>query len=146
MQQNHNCANPLNAEVISNTNDIGTLSLTVRFGTARSHPRCTKRKRPPGKGQYTNHHSASRDGSRIWKGGSLGDPGDGSPPLGSRGKAPVGSLWRTVSQKLVIVCKLWACQFTQSISIADDCLHTSAAVGWQRYYLTLAALIVCKQT
>ena len=31
-----------------------------------------------------------------------------------------------------------ACQFTQPMSIADTCLHTSAARGWQRYYLTLA--------
>jgi len=30
-----------------------------------------------------------------------------------------------------------ACQFTQPMSTADACLHTSAAVGWQRYYLTL---------
>jgi len=29
------------------------------------------------------------------------------------------------------------CQFTQPISIADACLHTWAAGGWQRYYLTL---------
>jgi len=28
-------------------------------------------------------------------------------------------------------------QFTQPMSIADACLHTSAAGGWQRYYLTL---------
>jgi len=38
----------------------------------------------------------------------------------------------------ITACIPRACQFTQPMSIADACLHTSAAGGRQRYYLTLA--------
>jgi len=36
------------------------------------------------------------------KGGGPGDVGDGSPPVGSRGKAPVGGLGDEVPQKLTL--------------------------------------------
>ena len=38
------------------------------------------------------------------KGGGPGDLGDGSPPVGSRGKAPVGGLGDEVPQKLKLFC------------------------------------------
>ena len=43
----------------------------------------------------------------------------------------------SLSVLLVLSVCQWACQFTQPMSIADARLHSSAAVGWQRCYLTL---------
>ena len=45
---------------------------------------------------------------------------------------------RNLNLEIETTSRQRACQFTQPMSIADACLQSCAAVGWQRYYLTLA--------
>ena len=60
-------------------------------------------------GQFLAVHTADLDSAPVAylecaKGGGPGGHGDGSPPVGSRGKALVGGLGDEVPQKLTLFC------------------------------------------